>query len=55
MISWAGTEMYVAEDRVNEYLAAGCTLAAAPATKAEPVKVQKPAPKKTAAKKTTKK
>lgn len=57
MISWSGTEMYVAEDRVEEYLAAGCALAASPATKAEPVKDQpkKPTQKKAAAKKTTKK
>ena len=53
MISWAGTEMYVAEDRVDEYLAAGCALAAVPAKKAESVKAQ---PKKaTTAKKTAKK
>ena len=57
MISWSGTEMYVAEDRVNEYLAAGCTLAADSAAKAEnaPAEPKKAAPKKTTAKKTTKK
>lgn len=54
MISWAGTEMYVAEDRVDEYLATGCTLAAVPAKKAETVKDQ-PKKKTTAAKKTVKK
>ena len=52
MISWSGTEMYVAEERVDEYLAAGCTLAAKPATKAETVKEPK---KSTTTKKTTKK
>lgn len=37
--AWTKTEMYVAEDRVNEYLAAGCVLAADSVTaKAEPVK-----------------
>lgn len=45
---WTKTDMYVADDRVNEYLAAGCTLAAKPVTEAEPVKVEpKPEPKKT--------
>ena len=53
MISWAGTEMYVADDRVDEYLAAGCTLAAAPAKKAEPAKAQ--TKKTTTTKKTVKK
>lgn len=56
MISWSGTEMYVADDRVNEYLAAGCVLAADSAAKAEPVKEQpKKAtpPKSTTAKKAT--
>lgn len=45
-----GTEMYVADERKDEYLAAGHKLAALPATKnteKEPAK-----PKKTAAKKT---
>ena len=57
MVSWSGTEMYVADDRVDEYLAAGCTLAADSAAKAEkaPAEPKKTAPKKTAAKKTTKK
>ena len=59
---WTGTEMFVADDRVDEYLAAGCVLAAKPVTKkAEPVKVEskteekpKKAPvKKVTAKKTT--
>lgn len=26
LISWTGTEMWVADDRVNEYLGQGCTL-----------------------------
>lgn len=47
---WTKTEMLVAEDRVDEYLAAGCILAANSATAAEPVKEK---PKKTVAKKTT--
>ena len=53
--AWTGTEMFVADDRVDEYLAAGCYLAAETATKAEAVKVEqkKAAPKKTTAKKTT--
>ena len=57
MISWSGTEMYVAENRVDEYKAAGCVLAAETATKAEPVKEQpkKATPSKsTTAKKATK-
>lgn len=37
--AWTKTEMFVAEDRVEEYLAAGCVLAAKPVTnKAESVK-----------------
>ena len=63
MISWSGTEMYVAEGKVEEYLAAGCTLAADSVTKAEPVKEQpkkatqpkSTTKKETTAKKTTKK
>ena len=57
--AWTGTEMFVADDRVNEYLAAGCVLAAEPAAKAEPVKDEpkkvepKPTVKKAPAKKTT--
>ena len=53
--AWTGTEMFVADDRVDEYLAAGCILAADSATKAETVKDEpkKAAPKKTTAKKTT--
>ena len=50
MISWSGTEMYVAEDRVDEYTAAGCVLAAETAAKAEPVKEQ---PKKATPSKST--
>jgi len=44
-INWlTGNEMYVAEDRVEEYLAAGHKIAGTPmAVKAEP----KPEPKKT--------
>lgn len=57
--AWTGTEMFVADDRVDEYLAAGCHLAAETATKAEAVKVEpkeakpKPAAKKAPVKKTT--
>lgn len=57
--AWTGTEMFVADDRVDEYLAAGCCLAAETATKAEAVKVEpkeakpKPAAKKAPVKKTT--
>ena len=37
--AWTKTEMFVAEDRVDEYKAAGCILAANSVTaKAEPVK-----------------
>ena len=52
---WTKTEMFVADDRVNEYLAAGCVLAAGSvAAKAEPVKEQTKAPvKKAPAKKAT--
>ena len=54
---WTGTEMFVAEDRKDEYLAAGHRLAAeAPAPKkAEPVKEEpkKAAPVKAPAKKST--
>lgn len=50
--AWTGTEMFVADDRVDEYLAAGCYLAAETATKAEAVKVEpKEAKPKSAAKK----
>lgn len=63
---WTNTEMFVAEDRVDEYLAAGCILAADSVTKkAETVKEEpkaeqtaepKKAPaKKAPAKRTTKK
>lgn len=54
---WTKTEMFVADDRVNEYLAAGCILAAESAPKkAEPVKAEpkkeiKPEPKKAPVKK----
>ena len=44
-----GTEMWVAEDRLNEYLAAGHKLAAAPveeANKSEPKPVKKSKAKK---------
>ena len=55
--AWTGTEMFVAEDRVDEYLAAGCVLAADSAAKAETVKEEQkkadPKPKKAPAKKTT--
>lgn len=55
--AWTGTEMFVADDRVDEYLAAGCSLAAEAATKAETVtdepKKAEPKPKKAPAKKTT--
>lgn len=65
LISWTGTDMFVAEDKVDEYLAAGCRLAAdsAPAKaesvkeepkEAEPKAEPKKAPtKKAPAKKTT--
>ncbi len=54
--AWTGTEMFVADDRIDEYLAAGCVLAADSATKAETVKDEpkvEPKPKKAPAKKTT--
>lgn len=60
--AWTHTEMFVAEDRVNEYLAAGCVLAADSVTvKADPVKEEtkkaeepkKTTTKKAPAKKTT--
>lgn len=39
--AWTKTEMFVAEDRVDEYKAAGCILAADSVTaNAEPVKVE---------------
>lgn len=39
--AWTKTDMYVAEDRVDEYKAAGCILAADSVTaEAEPVKEQ---------------
>ena len=50
--AWTGTEMFVAADRVDEYLAAGCVLAADAAAKAEPVKDE---PKKAEPKPTVKK
>ena len=56
--AWTKTEMFVAEDRVDEYKAAGCILAAEPATaKAEPVKEEpkKAEPKAEPKKATTKK
>ena len=55
LISWTGTEMYVADDRVSEYTEAGCALASSAAAKAEtvPEAPKKAAPKKTTAKKTT--
>lgn len=61
---WTGTEMFVADDRVDEYLAAGCSLAADSVTKkaepvteepkAEPKEPKKAPAKKAPAKKTTK-
>ena len=53
---WTGTEMFVDESRVDEYLAAGHRLAVSPTAKAEPVpeKPKKAEPKK-APRKTTKK
>lgn len=65
--AWTKTEMFVAEDRVDEYLAAGCILAVKPAInkaesvkeepkKAEPKAEPKKAPvKKAPAKRTVKK
>lgn len=57
--AWTKTEMFVTEDRVDEYLAAGCILAADSVTKkAEPVNDEpaevetKTEPKKTPVKKT---
>lgn len=51
-----GTPMWVAEDRVEEYKAAGHKLAADPVpAKAEPKEEPKAEPKKTAVKKVVKK
>ena len=48
--SFTGTVMWVHESRMDEYIAAGHKLAAAPAPSEKP----KAAPRKTTAKKTTK-
>lgn len=55
--AWTKTEMFVAEDRVDEYTAAGCILAADSATaNAEPVKEEpKEAEPKAEPKKATRK
>lgn len=52
---WTGTEMFVDESRVDEYLAAGHTLAATSTKQAEPVteEPKKAEPKRSPAKKTT--
>lgn len=41
MINALGTDMWVTEDRVDEYIAAGHTLAAEPASDAKPTKAGK--------------
>ena len=56
MLSWNRTEMLVADDRVEEYKAAGCVLAAEPSEK--PIVESKAEPKaeeKKTVKKATKK
>lgn len=53
MLSWNRTEMLVADDRVEEYKAAGCVLAAEPSEK--PIVESKAEEKKTVKKATKKK
>lgn len=48
-----GTEMLVADDRKEEYLAAGHRLAAVPSAIAKKAEAVQPEPKKAPAKKTT--
>lgn len=55
---WTNTEMLVADDRVEEYRAAGCVLAATsekPTVEVKQVEKPKAEPKKTTKKVTTKK
>ena len=47
LINWlTGTDMYVAEDRVDEYLKAGHKMPKVEAKKEEPVRIEKKAPSK---------